>query len=133
MLNPASVSSVPAKYISAPLRPAPGCPAGAKEPEMTNFSVSPPLVEFNKCKRKADDEDGNAILKTIAPFWGVLHVDTLEEASMKIVASLMDDNGFTGLGVRKIKRGHAGKVEMTYLQNSKPIRADEILMLPPID
>ena len=61
-----------------------------------------------------------------------MYAATAGAANMKTVTIQMDDGGFSATALGRISRGYGSKVEATYLQNSRPIKANEILVLPPI-
>ena len=52
---------------------------------------------------------------------------------MKFVAKTMDDRGFTGPDLGKIRKGQTAKLEITYVANAKAIKPGELLLLPPSD
>lgn len=101
MLNPSTIPTVPAKVTTAPEQPTPGCLV-PKQPRSRKFAIVSPLVEFNQTERKADDDDGEARLLTIASFWAVLHAPG-EKNSMKLITKTTEDGGFIGPELPKIR------------------------------
>ena len=131
VLNPSTIPAVLAKVTAATEQPPPGCVA--KPPRSTQFTIASPLLEFNQKKRKADDDDGAEPLLAVAPFWAVLHAPPGEKGNMAFTAKVMEDSGFIGQDLPKLRRGQASKLEIAYLTNTRAISAGDLLLLPPIN
>ena len=84
-------------------------------------------------KRKADDDDRKKTLLAVSRFWAVIHAPPGEKGNMTFITKAMEDGGFIGQDLPKLRRGQASKLEIEYLTNTKAISAGEFLLLPPID
>ena len=51
---------------------------------------------------------------------------------MKFITKTMEDGGFIGQDLPKIRKGQASKLEIEFLTNTKPIQPGDLLLLPPI-
>ena len=52
---------------------------------------------------------------------------------MTFTTNVMEDRGFIGQDLPKLRKGQASELEIVYLTNTKAISAGDLLLLPPIN
>ena len=127
LLNKSSVESVRAFSNGTTASVSQGTVAA---PKTVQWTITSPLVDFNRSKRKAGDTDADESLSSIPHFWAVLYAEDGMEGNMKSVLAEGEDKGvhFTK-EYQKLKDGAAVKFDIPLFTNPSAIQMGQVLRI----